>query len=428
MQSRSTRLGFAIVPVLVLACVRPASAQDQPPVFADMAYSVAVDSTKVGDKILVVKATAEWCGPCKQMDKTTWRDPGVVEWFKGHGLAIQVDVDKEPAVAKALAIEAMPTMVAFKQGKEFDRIVGYRSAEQLLGWLGDVKAGKRTADAMEEKAARVKAGGEMSVDERYKLAAELAGARKFDEATEQYVWLWKHMLETAPAMTGVRLSFMASEMQRLAARHAPAKAAFITLRDEAGARLTAKNRSRQDRTDWVVLNDVVGEEAQTLEWFDRVKDDIDGRASIAEVSHHVDRLLEKEGRWADMGRVIVNPLERMERSSKMFELDGKMEDDPRFKEHAAQFRQVRFKMFRDGAGKTYAALLAAGRDDEAAAVSAAGLKADDTGGMRAALVEWALRASQARPAQSAWLDEAKEKGEQVGSLRSLLDAALKRAP
>ncbi|MFN0011888.1 MAG: thioredoxin family protein [Phycisphaerales bacterium] len=427
---------MSIIRLLILAAVvggllsltASALAEDVPPVFAQMAFEGARESTKGNAKILVVKATAEWCGPCKQMDKTTWRDAGVVEWVKANGLAIQVDVDKEPAIAKDLAIEAMPTMVVFKNGKEFDRIVGYRTAEQLLAWLADVKAGKRTADAMEAKAAKLKAGGDVSVDERYKLAVELSRGKKYDEATEQYVWLWKHMLETAPAMVGVRSSFMAGEMKTLAARHAPAKAAFAALRDEAEADLNGPDKGRQTLSDWVVLNDVLADEARTLAWFDRVKGTADGRARVALVSHNLDRLLEKHERWADMGMVVTDPLARLRQHHGMLETTKRLENDPRFKDRAEQMGELHRKMFRDSAAKLYASLLAAQREADATAVGAEAVRLDDTGAMRVALVEWALRAKQARPAQAAWLDEAKDKGEFVGPLRAELDAALKQAP
>ena len=427
MHMRRFRFAFTILPLLILAAASPTLAQERPPVFSDMPYAAAVDATKAGDRMLVIKATAEWCGPCKQMDKTTWRDAGVVEWFKANGLAIQVDVDKEPKIAKELSIEAMPTMVVFKEGKEFDRIVGYRTAEELLGWLADVKAGKRTSDAMEAKTAKLKAGGKLSVDDRYKLAGELSRAQRYDEATEQYVWLWKHMLETAPSMVGVRGSFMAGEMEQLAARHASAKAAFAALRDETEARLKAETKSWQDLGDWVVLNTVVGEDSKTLEWFDRVKGDAEGRASIAQVAHHVDRLLEKEGRWADMG-MVVDPLASLRQQHRLREMSKRLDNDPRFKDRAAEMADLHAKMFRESAAKLYASLLAAKRDGDAAAVSAEAVKLDDTGPMRRVLVEWALRAKQGRPSLVALLDEAKAKGEFVEPLRKELEAALKAAP
>ena len=38
-------------------------------------------------------------------------------------------------MSEALKIEAMPTVIVFKDGQELRRNVGYLNAEQLLAWL-----------------------------------------------------------------------------------------------------------------------------------------------------------------------------------------------------------------------------------------------------------------------------------------------------
>lgn len=55
------------------------------------------------------------------MDRTSWIDPAVMDWVQHHAIAIQIDVDAEPAVAKQLEIRAMPTVIAFKEGVEVDQ-------------------------------------------------------------------------------------------------------------------------------------------------------------------------------------------------------------------------------------------------------------------------------------------------------------------
>lgn len=114
-----------------------------PPVFAHRTLAEAKADVRGTGKLLVVKATAAWCGPCQQMNKTTWRDPRVEKWVADHGLAIEVDVDERPEDARAMHITAMPTMLAFKDGEEFDRTVGFMDADQLLAWLEAVQKGER---------------------------------------------------------------------------------------------------------------------------------------------------------------------------------------------------------------------------------------------------------------------------------------------
>src|SRR5215471_2434284 len=87
---------------------------DKPAVFQAIGFAEALQQSTRDGKWLLVDATATWCAPCRQMDKTTWRDATVLGWVERHGLAIQVDVDAEEQVARTLEIRAMPTVVAFK--------------------------------------------------------------------------------------------------------------------------------------------------------------------------------------------------------------------------------------------------------------------------------------------------------------------------
>jgi thioredoxin 1 len=156
---------------------------------------------------LIVDATAEWCGPCKQLDKVTWRDGEVVRWIEDHGLAIQVDVDAESELAKQLEVRAMPTIVAFKDGEERDRIVGYRDPKGLLEWLGGLARGETDLDRLQ----RSVVDPERDVRGRMALARALVQAGRKEEAKEELVWLWQNMARVETAMSGVRLSLFAGK-------------------------------------------------------------------------------------------------------------------------------------------------------------------------------------------------------------------------
>jgi len=70
---------------------------------------------------------ATWCGPCLRVA------PKIEDWsadqFK-HVVFLKCDVDQSEAVSQAYQIEAMPTFVFFKDGKEIHRLVG-ANVEQL---------------------------------------------------------------------------------------------------------------------------------------------------------------------------------------------------------------------------------------------------------------------------------------------------------
>ena len=117
-----------LLPVVVLGIF---FANAKPQVFSELSLAKAVEQ----GKILLVDATADWCQPCQVMERTTWVDPEVISWIKLNAIAIQVDVDRQKVEAQELRIEAMPTIILFKDGIELARTEGYRDAAGLLAWL-----------------------------------------------------------------------------------------------------------------------------------------------------------------------------------------------------------------------------------------------------------------------------------------------------
>lgn len=203
------------------------------PIFDSRSYADAKAAAEAEKKWFIVKATAVWCGPCKMMDKTTWRDEKVVAWCKERAIVVALDVDQETSLAKELRIEAMPTMIAFKEGKsEFDRIVGMKGADDFLGWLEGIEKGETSIEAISRNAgSRTPEDGVVDVQARMELAKALVLKGEYAKATDEYAWLWEHMLEHEPAMVGVRGSFMVSDMQRLASKDAGARKRFVELRE-----------------------------------------------------------------------------------------------------------------------------------------------------------------------------------------------------
>ncbi|KAI9154116.1 hypothetical protein LWI28_021160 [Acer negundo] len=88
-------------------------------------WQLHFNSCKESSQLMVVDFAASWCGPCKLMEPavhamaTKFTD---VEFAK-------IDVDELSDVAKEFSVQAMPTFVLVKNGKEVDRVVGAKKDE-----------------------------------------------------------------------------------------------------------------------------------------------------------------------------------------------------------------------------------------------------------------------------------------------------------
>jgi thioredoxin 1 len=354
---------------------------EKPPLFQSVAFAEAMDRTKADGRWLIVDAFAEWCGPCKMMDRKTWRDGGVVGWVADKGLAIQVDVDAETELARKLAVRAMPTVIAFKDGQEKDRVVGFRDPKGLLDWFQGLERGETAIDQM----ARALTDPETDMEGRLQLADSLLEAGRYEKATDEYVWLWDNIARVRPEMRGVRLSFMASRIEALVAAHPPARARFAEIRDRAGAAADAAGLTEsgaETRGDWIALNRLVGDEERTMAWFDVVKRDPAAAKLVEEVSIHLLEPLQERKRWADIGRLYIDPLAQLKHNHAITSQELPSGVDP---EMLAGLRQMMTQHFRGAAALLYGSLRAAGRNDEATAVESESLKLDPSDEMKVAL-------------------------------------------
>ncbi len=77
-----------------------------------------------GDKAVVVDFFATWCPPCKMIgprfEKMAAENPDVQ--------CVKVDVDQNQQAAAMAGVSAMPTFMAYKNGKKIGEVVGANEA------------------------------------------------------------------------------------------------------------------------------------------------------------------------------------------------------------------------------------------------------------------------------------------------------------
>ena len=394
----------AVLSLSLLVSIGATSVEAAPAVFRDAQLTAAKAAAKQENKLLLIDFTASWCGPCHKMDSTTWSDAAVKKWIDENAVAIQIDVDKEHDTAAAMKIAAMPTVVVFDRKsdtKDFDRQVGYLTGPELLKWLEGVKKGETSLDMMKhEVEGSFGKGGVAEVEGRHKLGAALFRADRVDEAFEHYLWLWENMEKQDKSLSGVRVSFLARELEAFVKKSPAVKQKIIALRDAA---------ETTNVMDFIVLNDILSDNQKTLSWFDKIKKDPKERAQLDRFAYRLEPMLITAGRWKDIAIMYPDPIAEL----------NKREEFAKAMEKTMHGRMGNYDPFAQGVGRLYAAYLSAGRTADAKKVALAALKKQDSANIKRELVLYAIDAGQARKDQYEWT-----KGDQklTDALKEALDA------
>jgi thioredoxin len=90
------------------------------------------DAIANSDLPVLVDFYATWCGPCKMMADILEQ---VNLQLNGRMRIMKIDTDRYPQIASDHQIQALPTLVLFKDGRSVDRIEGVLQTDKLVGRL-----------------------------------------------------------------------------------------------------------------------------------------------------------------------------------------------------------------------------------------------------------------------------------------------------
>ena len=234
----------------------------------DRARQVATDG---GKRFVLVDFYTLWCGPCKKLDETTWKDQEVRDWLSKEAVCLKVDAEKDEPLADKYRINAYPTVLLLRpDGAEIDRLLGYRDAKTFLADAREALAGNDTLARARKKLEGASANDPML---RMSYGDALAQKGRAEDALAEYLWCFDHGLEHGPGFTGVRLSFLLARIVQLGQTHPAALDELRKRRDAAGKEIESGKADFHTAMGFAALNSNLGEPQQTLALFDRIKAD-----------------------------------------------------------------------------------------------------------------------------------------------------------
>lgn len=85
------------------------------------------------DVPVLVDFWAEWCGPCKSLAPKLEEIAGELT---GKVKIVKLDIDSNREITEKFGVRGIPTLILFKGGQQVNHMVGNRSKEEIVNFIG----------------------------------------------------------------------------------------------------------------------------------------------------------------------------------------------------------------------------------------------------------------------------------------------------
>lgn len=85
------------------------------------------------DKVVLADFNADWCGPCQMLKPIVHE----IAEERSDVKVVSINIDDEEDLAEKYEVFSIPCVVAFKNGEEVARSVGFKPKAELLKLIGD---------------------------------------------------------------------------------------------------------------------------------------------------------------------------------------------------------------------------------------------------------------------------------------------------
>lgn len=356
--------------------------------FVSVGLDEACRQAEQQGKLVFIDFYTTWCVPCKILERTTFVDEAVIKWMQENTVALKLDAEKETRLADRYRIASYPTLLFLKpDGEEVGRVEGAGSAEEFLREAARIREGKDPLTRAKEELA---AAGPNDPIARMRYGNRLMRLGKNEEALTEFLWCFDEGNQHHVGFTGVRLSFLLSNIQRLGENYPPAIVALRERRDAAREALLAEVRAGDaperpkgrlwslllpskpqpmPALDFAALNDALGEQSETLALYDRLRAERPDAEVVAQLRRQLEEQLLAAKRYAEIAP--KDPLAEVER---IIERHAMIE---RFAgERDAEVERIERQMLLDDIAVQYQIQVGVGDQEGAARIAARMLELD----------------------------------------------------
>lgn len=102
-------------------------------------YEEGMVLSKIEKKKVFLHFYADWCGFCRKMANTTFKDSSLINYLNDNFMPIMVNTDREPQTAGNYGVVGLPTTVFLTEmGEPIFSVPGYIPTDTLMPMLKEL--------------------------------------------------------------------------------------------------------------------------------------------------------------------------------------------------------------------------------------------------------------------------------------------------